>query len=309
METLEEFLSLGQGICSELYRHDDIQFIVCPASLGDTVNVGAFISTYKKIHNRKKVILVVKKHQVPLAGLFTGVDKCFELSDEEMIGLRYYLTVFKKEKDENVLYGYFSMKDDRLWETSNAKLTNFVDEYKSLVLDIPLDSQIDRIRIPEVSNENRDQFTDTILIMPFCRGKWRCSDAFWDGLIKYYKDRGIKKVYTNVGNPNDHAIDGTEGLQLSVPDLLAYSDQFEKIIGIRGGIFDVLALRNDVKLDVITPELESRFWGRCEIDIRRHPLYFGLKNLNPDAKVREYSYTEGCDETLIREITDTDAIY
>ncbi|MCR5300874.1 MAG: hypothetical protein K6E49_00375 [Lachnospiraceae bacterium] len=306
METLEEVLGQGQGIYSELCRHEDIQFIVCPASLGDTVNVGAFLTTYKKIHNVKKVILVVKEHQVPLAGIFPGADQCFALTNDEMVSLRYYLTVFKKEKDNNVLYGYFSMKDDRLWETSNAKLTNFVDEYKSLILDIPLDSVIDNIRIPQINEEDRDRFTNTVLLMPFCQGKWRCSDDLWNGLISYYKEHGVREIYTNIGNPADHAIEGTEGLSLSVPELLAYSDQFTKIIGIRGGIFDVLALRDDVKTDVITPDIESRFWGKCEIDTTRHPLYYGIKNLNPNAKVREYSYTEGCDDTLIKEITITE---
>ncbi len=306
-KALEDFCRLGKIIYDGFTEYKDIQFIVCPCSLGDTVNIGAFASTYKKIHNVNKLILVVKEHQVPLAGIFSGVDQPFEVSETEMMGLRFYITVNKIEKANNVLYGYFPMKETNVWETTNNMIFNFVDEFKAQVLDIPLDSTIDPVKIDSV--EDHERFKDSILFMPFCQGKWRCSDAFWDGLIKYYKARGIKKVYTNIGNPNDHAIDGTEGLQLSVPDLLAYSDQFEKIIGIRGGIFDVLALRNDVKLDVITPELESRFWGRCEIDIRRHPLYFGLKNLNPDAKVREYSYTDGCDETLIREITDSDAVY
>ncbi len=308
-ETLEEVLGFGQEIYAELCKHKDIQFIVCPASLGDTVNVGAYLSTYKKIHNVKKVILVVKEHHVPLAGIFPGVDQCFVLSNDELVSLRYYLTVFKKEKDNNVLYGYFPMKEGRLWETSNQHLTSIVDEFKSLILDIPPDSVIDRVKIPDISDEDKDRFRNTVLLMPFCQGKWRCSDYFWNSLIAYYKEHGIRQVYTNIGNPSDYAIEGTEGLNLSVPELLAYSDQFTKIIGIRGGIFDVLALRDDVKLDVITPDIESRFWGRCEIDVTKHPLYFGIKNLNPNAKVREYSYTEGCDDALVKEINNEDAVY
>lgn len=299
-KALEDFCTLGKIIFDGLAEYRDIRFIVCPCSLGDTVNIGAFASTYKKIHHVDKLILVVKEHQVPLAGVFSGVDQAFEVSETEMMGLRFYLTVNNMLKTENVLYGYFPMKENNVWETTNNMIFSFVDEFKAQILDIPLDSTIDPVKIKKV--EDKERFKDTVLIMPFCRGKWRCSDEFWSGLIKYYMDHGIKKVYTNVGNPDDHTIEGTEGLSLSVPDLLAYSDQFEKIIGIRGGIFDVLALRNDVKLDVITPDLESRFWGRCEIDTDKHPLYFGLKNLNPNAKVREYSYTEGCDETLIREI-------
>lgn len=44
------------------------------------------------------------------------------------------------------------------------------------------------------------------------------------------------------------------------------------------------------------------FYGGCEIDTVRHPLYFGIKNLNPDAKVREYTYYEGCEDILLEEI-------
>lgn len=309
METLEELCGLGEGIYSELIKHKDIQFIVCPASLGDTVNIGAYIGTYKRVHKVDKVVLVVKKHHVPLVGIFTGVDGAFELSDDEMIGLRFYLTVFKKEKTQNVLYGYFPMKENMLWETSNIKIFNFVDEYKAKILDIPLDSMIDDIRPGTVDETDNNRFSNSVLFMPFCQGTWRCRDEFWNGLIDLYRKQGVKEIYTNIGNPKDYALEGTEGLSLSVPDLLRYSGQFRKIIGIRGGIFDVLALRNDVKLDVITPDLETCFWGKCEIDVNRHPLYFGLKNLNPNAKVREYSYTEGCDEALINEINDPNAKY
>ena len=304
---LENFCILGEKIYSELIKHKEIQFIVCPCSLGDTVNVGAFLKTYKKIHDKEKVILVVKEHQAALAGIFSGSDGTFELSETEMMGLRFYMSVYKLEKEGNVLYGYFRMKEDDLWGTSNRMFVNFVDEYKSLVLDIPPESVIDSVRLEKVEDENR--FRDTVLFMPFCQGTWRCSDEFWNGLIRYYKENGIKKIYSNVGNPSDHAIEGTEGLSLSASELLAYSHQFKKIIGLRGGIFDVLALRSDVRLDVITPGIESRFWGRCEIDTVRHPLYFGLKNLNPDAKVREYTFAEGCEETLIREINREDAVY
>ena len=304
-----EFCKLGEGIYQQLIKHEGIQFIFCPASLGDTVNVGAFLKTFKKIHGIKTVVIVAHEHHKSLTSIFTGMDEAVFLSEIENIGLRFYLSINKMHDTKNVRYGYFPMRGEELWEGDHEMFVSFVDEYKAKILDIPPDSQIDEIRIPEIDPANADRFRDCVLLMPFCRSFTKCHEVpLWRMLTEYYKERG-KRVYTNVGNPEDKAIEGTEALSLEVAELLAYSDQFYKIIGMRGGIFDVLALRDDVRLDVITPELFSRFWGKCEVDITRHPLYFGLKNLNPNAKVREYSYNIGCEESLIREINSSNAVY
>ena len=132
-KALEDFCTLGKIIYDGLTEYKDIRFIVCPCSLGDTVNIGAFASTYKKIHNVDKLILVVKEHQVPLAGIFSGVDQAFEVSETEMMGLRFYLTVNRMEKANNVLYGYFPMKETDVWDTANSKI--FIEEQEPLSQD------------------------------------------------------------------------------------------------------------------------------------------------------------------------------
>lgn len=307
-DELGEHYRVGEELYRALTKHANIQFIVCPASLGDTVNIGAFVGTYKRVHNKEKVILVVKEHQVSLGRCFTAVDDIISLSEGELICLRLYITLAGMQKEKNVLYGYFPAKEGGLWETANSKNTCFVDEYKSMILDIPPDSAIDEVRIQDTDDHER--FTGSILLIPFCLTyEQKFSDNFWQNLVDYYRRNGVKEIYTNIGNPGDYALEGTQSLSLSVSELLSYSSQFEKIIGVRGGIFDVLALRDDVRLDVITPYITSRFWGKCEIDTIRHPLYYGLKNLNPNAKVREYSFSEGCESALLKEITDPDAKY
>lgn len=301
--SFEEILKLGESIYSQFLKHRDIQFIVCPASLGDTVNIGAFISTYKKIHGISRVILVLKSHQVPLGGFFPAVDEVFEVTDLELNCLRIYISINKLEKSNNVLYGYFKMKPGDLWGIIQPKYMCFVDEYKSQILDIPLNSTIDRPDMKKFESDKSDMFKDAVLLLPWCSGLWECSDVFWNRIISFYKDLGVKDIYTNVGNPRDRTLEGTKMLQLSFPELFAYSNQFKKIIGIRSGIFDVLALRNDVELNVITPNLGNMdISGTCEIDTSRHPLYFGLKNLNPDAMVREYTCYDGCEDIIVREI-------
>lgn len=304
----EDYMNIGAQIYSELIKYNgNIQFVICPCSLGDTVNIGVFISTYKRVHGYDKVILVVKSHQIPLAGIFSGVDAVFELSDEEMIGLRFYITINKLEKCNNVLYGYFQMEDNSIWETKNNKFLNFVDEYKSQVLEIPLDSEMDSINYKKTE---KNRFLNDVLLVPHCQSGWKCSDLFWNELVKYFREHGVREIYTNVGNANDYAIEGTTPLKLPVPELLACSGQFKKIIGIRGGIFDVLALRDDVKLDVIYPGIVETFLGgKCEIDTKRHPLYFGLKNLNSNAKVREYLYSDKCEKYLVEELTNEEVSY
>ncbi len=110
--SISEFCKLGEGIYQQLTKHEGIQFVFCPASLGDTVNVGAFLTTFKKIHGIKTVVLVVHEHHRSLTSIFTGMDEAVFLSEIENIGLRFFLSTNKLHDSKDVRYGYVPMRGE-----------------------------------------------------------------------------------------------------------------------------------------------------------------------------------------------------
>ena len=63
-----------------------------------------------------------------------------------------------------------------MWGIVQPKYTCFVDEYKSKILDIPLDSRIDDVDMQRIDQDNDIQFKDSVLLMPWCSGLWSLNE-------------------------------------------------------------------------------------------------------------------------------------
>lgn len=295
----EELLVDGENIYKLLLEKSDCQFIICPASLGDTLLAGVYLSAFKRYRNIEKVAFIIKGHHKNLISMFPIEISYLEVSEYEMWSLRVYIAANDLYDANNVLIAHFPVTGLDFSRYRRDRLLNFFDEFKAYVYKIPLDTAADSLLMPDIPLNN--EYKDAVLLLPYCSGTWKCEDSFWQKIIDYYKESG-RRVFTNVGNPTDKTLPGTDECSIQVSELYAQSAQFHKIIGVRSGIFDILAMRSDIELNVITSDLESFFYGKCEIDLNRHPLYFGLKYLNPKANVREFSYCKGYEEELFKEI-------
>lgn len=298
---VQELNRIGKNIYEACLEYQDVYFVFCPCSLGDTVNIAIFLNTFKRIYNKNKILLILKERQSDLGGIFSGADGIFPISENECLALRYYVQMNGLYRSNNFLYGYFPMNGNDFWGTQHKMCLTFVDEYKSDILQIPLDSEIDSINLPRNDVAEYSQYEGAVIIMPWCQTLGSIDINFWKEIINFYRSKGIR-VYTNIGNPGDEVIEGSLPCNLSISELLFVSPLFKRIIGIRSGIFDALALRSDVKLDVIYPGLIKYMPEVCELDSSRHPLYFGLKHLNHSVQGREYLYVPGCEKKLFCEI-------
>lgn len=298
---LLELYQRGQQLYNMFLEYKAVKFIICPCSLGDTVNVLSFLSTYKKVHGIDKVVVVAKEHQQELVKMFKEVADVFTLENDDIVALRVYIVENDLYDYENVLYGYFISNKEAPLIEQTTKFINFVDEYKANVLKIPLDSSIDEPCLPPIELDIQNKVKGSVIIMPSGLTLKQTDNTLWRMIIDHYKNNGVI-VYTNVGNPGDIILDDTIELCMTIPELLSSAHLFKRIIGIRSGIFDVLALRSDISVDVITPGIVKSIFGKCEIDTYNHPLYFGLKMLNPSAKIREYYYSAGYEKMLCEEI-------
>ena len=286
--TNEELFTYGEGLYNILCEKRNIQFIVCPCSFGDTINVSVFMSSYKQSHNINTVILVIKKSHENLSRMFKYIDGVFPIEDYEMWALRIYMAVTQKYNDNNVLYGTFKPTDLSFSDIKITKELNFVDEYKTQVLDIPISSRCDSVII----GSNNSDYSDSVLLLPYARTYKMINEIFWKNLASNYLKQG-KKVYTNVG-PCENPITSTIPLELPISELCSCAKTFYKIIGLRSGIMDALALTG-CSMDVIYTGLNIQDL----ICIDEINLSTNLLNLNPNAKVHNYSYHPNTEKQLI----------
>lgn len=42
------------------------------------------------------------------------------------------------------------------------------------------------------------------------------SESFWNSLVVKMKEKGLDKIYTNIGNPEETVLPGTEPLRLKI---------------------------------------------------------------------------------------------
>lgn len=293
-----EWLFLGEQIYNIMLEYEGIRFIICPCSIGDTVIIGAYISTYKRVHSYNKVVLVVKKQQVELVKLFKEVDDVLPIDDIQMTALRIYVCVNKRYNFKNVLYGHFEPTDLTFSSFKVRRELSFVNEYKATILDIPLNSQIDPVILPKVDDS---KYRGGILLLPYAKTFEMLENSFWEELACEYANKGMK-VFCNIG-PGEKCIRNTIPCEISIIELCGVAHSFKRIMGLRSGIMDALSLTG-CAIDVIFTGVVSNIYESCYLDGVR--LYSDISELNKNSIVRNYAYVNGKEHLLIKNLLEID---
>lgn len=292
-EEMEAYLQLGELLFEILLGHEDTQFIICPCSIGDTVNIAAFLSSYKRVHSHKKCTLVVKEAQEDFISMFPEADGVLAIDNLKMFALRIYVAFYEKYRYKNVLYGHFVPEDLSFASYKTTQELSFVNEYKASVLEIPLNSEMDEVVLPktEVTGEDR------ILILPYAKSFKVIDNSFWEALVEEYVKRG-KTVFCNIA-PGEQCIKNALPCQVSIRELCGLAFSFEQIIGLRSGAMDALSLTG-CTLDVIYTGVLKTVHDSCKLDGVR--LWTDISELNKRAVVRNYAYVEGREWLLMEEL-------
>lgn len=109
------------------------------------------------------------------------------------------------------------------------------------MLDIPFDCPKRKIKIPELEDKGgkvKALLGNSLLLM---QGSFTISGilvGFWENLAQNIENKRLK-VYTNcVGLPYDIMVSGTDTLETSFNEIVAYGSYCKSIISIRSGICD-----------------------------------------------------------------------
>ena len=260
--------SIIQPFFRYMTKDKDILYVLCPFNIGDFLINGGFCHALLKKKRKKACVLIVQERFVNSGLNFVGVMEIMYLPKETMDLVCQYIHATRDYETDNYVYGHFHLKEqhknwnDYIW---NENLS-FVDSYKENVFDLPLDTEL----IPPIINTLTDfqkqrlheayvlDKERTIIITPYTSGGSPFPESFWVKLVQSLKQKNKDYViYTNVASPQEKVIPGTAPIVTTFPELIYLAEKVNCFIGMRSGIFDLLAFTNARLLYII---FLTRFW-------------------------------------------------
>ena len=245
-----------QSFFRHMMRDKDMLYVLCPCSIGDFLVVGGLCHALLK-KKRKKACVLIEHERYKNSGRinFVGVMEVMYLSNHLAPLMQQYAHTTRDYETDNYVYGHFHMRDrvenwsSLIW---NENLS-FVDRYKENVFGLPLDTELIPPIISSPTNLQKQRLHEayvldkerTIIIMPYTSGGSPFPESFWVKLVQSLKQKNKDYIfYTNVASPQEKVIPGTAPIVTTFPELIYLAEKVNCFIGLRSGIFDLLAFTN-----------------------------------------------------------------
>ncbi len=259
---MDERYKAGEKIYIQLQnnRPDNLDILIAPAHLGDTLWVAVYAEAYCKQNNCGVIIVCIENHR-SIAERAEGVDQIITLDEEQMIQLSFYIIASARQNTDHIRYCHMN-EVLLVCNDSCTIMHTFGDRINDISMGdmareyLGLDSEVNpsRIRIekePEPERENK--YKNTILIAPIARTYTNISKSFWEKLANRLVSAGFRVCTNYNGFPDEYIIEGTEPLALTIDEVFRCSDSFAGIITYRSGLSDLVS-QTDARLTVIYPE-------------------------------------------------------
>ena len=169
--------------------------------------------------------------------------------------IRQYIYATGEYETDNYIYGHFHARQGHyVW---NDELS-FVNRYKENVFGVPLETElIPPLIEPPTDYQKQRLHTDyvldkkrTIILAPYANSSANLEEAFWEKLASELISKGYV-LYTNVADPQEKVISGTAPIKTTFSELIYLAEKVNCFIGLRSGIFDLLAFTNARLLYII----------------------------------------------------------
>lgn len=240
-----------------MMKDKDILYVLCPCSIGDfLINGGLCHALLKK--KRKKACVLIEHSRYENSGSinFVGVMEIMYLPNYVSALVQQYAHATREYETDNYVFGHFKKTDQgENWNGGlvwNEKLS-IVDRYKENVFGLPLDTELIPPIIPPPNDLQRQRLHElyaldkerTIILAPYANTWAGFQESFWINLVQSLKQKNKDYIfYTNVASPQEKVIPGTTPIVTTFPELVYLAEKVNCFIGIRSGIFDLLAFTN-----------------------------------------------------------------
>lgn len=274
----------------EVVLRQDTCYVCCPASIGDTLYVAAFMQAYKTEGNTpRRVCLILKKSHRELGNMFSGADEII-VSDEMVETLDWYSMYTQTWRLKNYIYGHFkkSLRFEYDSEYFREGCGGILARYRKLVLNLGEDARLENM-VRNLNKEHAVKRNMDIVIMPYAQTAGMLRDSFWEELVRRLREKGYS-VYTNVGSEKEKAIPGTAAVTESLRNTALFCEKCGAVISLRSGMCDLLGFM-EVKLIVVNTSKElSDEWNLNEV--------FERKDIHNIDCFGEEEYKEKLDEIM-----------
>lgn len=239
--------------CAGGYSFDeDILYILCPGSIGDTLYVAALVKAYKEKNNVQVVMLIVRENHRSIGELFPSVDGSI-VSKELVDLLQAYSRKDAVWELKNYRYGFAREDYAHRIYMAEYEANNLLSGYKAAIMEVPEDVEYEKIHVNREKTVPEKYNKKAIIVMPHESSARRLPIFFWEELcgelsVDY-------TVYTNVKDNTETVIRGTQPVSEPLKNMVDICEQCFAVISIRTGMCDLLAF-SDCNLIVLNTEYE-----------------------------------------------------
>lgn len=249
-------MNYSLALAKDLLRHitvdKDILYILCPFSIGDFLNCGVLCHALLKKKRKKACVLILNDRFENSGSInFVGVKEIRYMSQLLMDFICQYIHVAREYETDNFIYGHFPVKQNTKLLIWNKNLS-FVDRWKENAFGLPLDTEfippiIDLPTDYQKQLLNYNYFLDkerTIILAPHATSS-KLEQPFWIELVSELAKKNKDYVfYTNVASFNEKVIPSTAPIITNFSELMYVAKHVKCFIGLRSGLFDLLAFTN-----------------------------------------------------------------
>lgn len=247
----------AQQLLNYITRDKNTLYVICPFNIGDFLINGGFCHALLK-KKRKQSCILIERDRFANSGLnFVGVKEIQYISQTLMDIIRQYIYATREYETDNFIYGHFKMGQNGYVMNENL---SFIDRYKEDVFGLPLNTEFVPPIIGTLTDYQKKQLDETyilnkertIILAPYANSMKNLEESFWVKLVaELIKKNKDYILYTNVSNPYEKVIPGTTPIVTNFQELMYLAEKVNCFIGLRSGIFDLLALTNAKLLYVL----------------------------------------------------------
>ena len=240
-------------------RDNNVDFddlYIARMNIGETVLLAGLIKEWIKLNkSQKPIVILTQNYHKTIFDMFCPDIKniYYPIGKAEMDVLLHQTTYLCKKHKINyfypIKYGLFAKKN-----------IHFSDFLKKLLKVKEYQYNIQKTQNPDLPEKflstgiNIDKF---VIISPEATSCKVIDNNFWTSIIKQINLMGYS-VFVNVKEPKQK-IEGAFYLHLSLFELYSISKYAKAIIGTRSGLFDFLAIIDDLPMHVIYSDIT--YWG------------------------------------------------
>ena len=265
-------MNYSLALAKDLLRHitvdKDILYIFCPFSIGDILNCGGLCHAILK-KKRKKACVMILPDRFKNSGAinFVGVKEIRYMPQMLMDFIKRYIYVTRDYETDNFIYGHFPVKQNTNLLIWNQNLS-FVNRWKENAFGLPLNAEFLPPMIDPPTDYQKQRLHDnyildkerTIILAPYANSIANLEQSFWEKFVYELAKRNKDYViYTNVAASHEKVIPSTAPIITTFQELTYLAEKVKCFIGLRSGIFDLLAFTNARLLYILNNILDWYF--------------------------------------------------